>query len=205
MAFQVGGQDVSRETYEKLQAFEELIRKWTPKINLIAPGTIDDIWDRHICDSAQIYSLAPPDYRSWADIGSGGGLPGIVIAILAQEKQPGASVTLIESDQRKATFLQIAGRELDLPIRVIAKRIEDVPPQEADVVSARALSGLSGLLSYITRHLKADGQAILHKGKRFAQEIDEARKSWTFGLEEHPSLTDPDGRLLVIRRISRIG
>ena len=197
----LAGQDVSRETMERLQGFAALVEKWTPRINLIARGTLDDLWNRHIVDSAQIYAFAPESYGTWADLGSGGGFPGIVAAIIARERQPGADFVLIESDQRKCAFLRTATRELDLAVTVIAGRIESVAPQQADVVSARALAPLGALLPLIDRHLAPDGRALIHKGRRAPQEMAEAREHWSFALEDHPSITDPDARLLDIQRI----
>ena len=197
----LAGLDVSRETIERLESFADLTVKWTPRINLIAKGTVADIWDRHIVDSAQIYALAPASFDKWVDLGSGGGFPGIVVAAIAKELQPHASFVLIESDQRKATFLRTAARELELPVTVIAARIEEAPPQSADVVSARALASLSALLPLVSRHLADHGRALMHKGRQATQEIAEARENWSFALEDHPSITDPDARLLDIQRI----
>ncbi len=197
----VAGLDVSRETIARLEGFAALTAKWTPKINLIAKGTVDQIWERHIVDSAQLYKLAPPSFAKWVDLGSGGGFPGIVMAAIAKEKQPDAEFVLIESDQRKCAFLRTAARELDLPVTVIADRIEQAPPQAADVVSARALAALPALLPLIARHLKSDGHALVHKGRQAQQEITDAALAWSFALEDHPSITDPDARLLDIQRI----
>ena len=205
MSSSVAGVDVSRETIADLEAFAQLATKWTPKINLIARGTIGDIWDRHIVDSAQIYRFAPESYDTWVDIGSGGGFPGIVMAILGKALQPAARFVLIESDQRKATFLRIAARELGLSVDVIAERIESAPQQAADVVSARALAALSGLLPLAQRHLKTDGLALLHKGRQARQEVADAQKNWSFDLEDHVSITDPESRILAIRRIKTLG
>ncbi|WP_106746648.1 16S rRNA (guanine(527)-N(7))-methyltransferase RsmG [Yoonia maritima] len=204
MTIDVGGVNVSRETYEDLQRFSDLVRKWTPKINLISPTTIPDLWDRHIVDSAQIYKFAPQTYKKWVDIGSGGGFPGIVMAIIGKSQQPDANFTLIESDQRKATFLRTAARELDLNVKVLAERIENAEQQGADIVSARALSTLSTLFPLVSRHLKDDGKAILHKGKKAGEEIADAHKNWCFELEEATSLTDLGGQILIVKGISRV-
>ncbi|MEM6310190.1 MAG: 16S rRNA (guanine(527)-N(7))-methyltransferase RsmG [Pseudomonadota bacterium] len=205
MTHSIAGEDVSRETYDDLVAFGDLVKKWTPKINLIAPSTVADIWGRHIVDSAQLYRMAPQDYDHWVDIGSGGGFPGVVMAIYAKERNPGSVFTLIESDQRKSTFLRTAARELAINVKVIAKRTEDVVPQEADVVSARALATLSALLPMAARHLRPSGLGLFHKGQSSAEEIAKARADWAFDLEQRPSFTDPAARLLSIQRISRVG
>jgi 16S rRNA (guanine527-N7)-methyltransferase len=205
MSLVVAGVNVSRETMSDLEAFAALTAKWTAKINLIARGTRDSIWERHIVDSVQLYWFAPESFEKWVDIGSGGGFPGIVMAILAKEKNPHAEFVLIESDQRKATFLRTAARELGLSVQVIAERIETAPEQNADVVSARALTALSGLLSLTQRHLKHDGLALFHKGRKSGQEVADAQKNWSFDLEENASITDPDARILAIRRIDKLG
>lgn len=204
MKTEIGGVNVSRETIAELEAFAELIKKWTPKINLIARGTIDDIWERHVVDSVQLYKFAPAKFMKWVDLGSGGGFPGIVMAIIAKSEQPLASFTLVESDQRKATFLRTAARELKLPVEVIAQRIEAVPPLGADVVSARALAALSGLLPLTLRHLGGEAVALFHKGRQSRQEVAEAEKNWSFDLEDYPSITDPDARILRIQRINAL-
>lgn len=203
MVSQVGGQDVSRETIADLQAFAAMVEKWTPRINLVSNASLKNLWERHVVDSAQLYPLAPQSFRTWVDIGSGGGFPGIVMATLAKATQPEAHFTLIESDQRKASFLRTAARELALPVTVLAERIEEAEPQLADVVSARALSPLSALLPLIARHMKPSGVALLHKGRQFQEEIADARQSWCFDLDGHPSMTDPDARLLRVKRIHR--
>ncbi|MBE0413861.1 16S rRNA (guanine(527)-N(7))-methyltransferase RsmG [Yoonia sp.] len=203
MSGKIGGQNVSRETIADLQAFAALVEKWTPRINLISRASVPELWNRHIIDSMQLYLLAPADYQTWVDLGSGGGFPGIVMAIIGKAEQPNAHFTLIESDQRKSSFLRTASRELSLPVTVIADRIEEVVPQNADIVSARALTSVSGLLPLIHRHLQPDGVALLHKGQRYEAELAEARQSWQFDLEASPSLTDSAARLLTLKRIHR--
>ncbi|MEO1640188.1 MAG: 16S rRNA (guanine(527)-N(7))-methyltransferase RsmG [Pseudomonadota bacterium] len=205
MSESVAGVDVSRETFEGLEHFADLVRKWTQRINLISPATLPDLWNRHICDSAQLYTYAPDHFGHWVDLGSGGGFPGIVLAIIAAEHQPDAEFTLIESDQRKATFLRTAKRELGLNITVHAKRIADVAPSRADVVTARALSPLPDLLGQVAQHMHPDGSALLPKGRSAKEELAAARASWSFALEEYPSFTDPDARLLKIQRITPLG
>ncbi len=196
-------EDVSCETREKLRAFEDLILKWTARINLIAKSTRPVVRERHIIDSVQFWPLAP-DTDHWVDLGSGGGLPGLVVAIMARGEGRTCRFTLIESDQRKATFLRTAARELDLPhVTVLNHRIEDALPQFGGVVSARALAPLSALLPMVARHLAADGTAILAKGKSAAAEIADARQNWRFEIEAFPSTTDENASLLRLRRIER--
>jgi len=199
----IAGMNVSRETIERLEKFAELARKWNPSINLVAKSTLPDLWDRHIVDSAQLYPLASKSPRHWVDIGSGGGFPGIVVAVISAEKSPETKFTLIESDQRKSTFLRTAARELGLTVSVIASRIEEADPQNADIISARALSALTELFPLISKHLTADGVAILPKGKTYQDEIDLAKADWRFDVQSHQSMTDKQARILVVKGISR--
>ncbi len=199
----LAGVDVSRETLDQLQQFAALLGKWTRRINLVAPATLPDLWDRHIVDSAQLFALAPASARNWVDLGSGGGLPGMVCAILAREGLPGCRFTLIESDTRKAAFLMTAARDLDLAVTVLPRRAEDVPPLQADIVSARALAPLDRLVPLVVRHLAQDGVALLPKGRNHAQELAAAQQEWQFEHTSQPSLTDPLARLLLIREIRR--
>ncbi|PTW50535.1 MULTISPECIES: 16S rRNA (guanine(527)-N(7))-methyltransferase RsmG [Rhodovulum] len=197
--------DVSRETSGRLSAYAVLLRKWNPAINLVARSTLDDLQTRHFDDSAQLFALCPPDARHWVDLGSGAGFPGLVIAILAADSVSDLRVTLVESDQRKATFLRTVCRDLGLATtNVIDTRIELAEPQGADVLSARALAPLPRLLDYAERHLAPGGTALFPKGARFADEIDAALASWRFDVQNHPSKTDPQAVVLKLGGIARV-
>ncbi|MGP9788751.1 16S rRNA (guanine(527)-N(7))-methyltransferase RsmG [Roseinatronobacter sp. NSM] len=200
----VAGIPVSRETLDRLDGFVRLLTKWNSKINLVAPATIPNLWQRHIEDSAQVFALAPKDARHWVDLGSGGGLPGVVCAILATEHMPECRFTLVESDKRKSAFLMVAARELALQIDVLPIRAEDVPVQNAEIVSARALAPLPQLLAWVDRHLADGGIALLPKGKTWEEELATARVDWMFKLVSHISQTDPAARLLAIKELSRV-
>lgn len=197
------GLDVSRETINRLRAFEDLLKKWNRTINLVSASTVEDIWGRHIVDSAQILRHAPEQPASWADLGSGGGLPGLVVACILAERSPDTELTLIESDMRKATFLRTASRELSLNCKVISQRIESVSPLGSEVVSARALAPLPDLLSYVARHLAADGVALLQKGQNASTEVLTARVDWIFACFSHRSATDPSASILEIKGLKR--
>jgi 16S rRNA (guanine527-N7)-methyltransferase len=195
--------NVSRETLVRLEEYAALLAKWNPVINLVSKSTLPDVWQRHMRDSAQLWPLCPKGARLWVDMGSGGGFPGIVIAILAAELAPEMRVILIESDQRKATFLRTVAQTLGLELRVESQRAEDVPPLGADVVSARALTALSGLLPLAQRHLAENGVAIFPKGQSAAQELTEALELWQFAVTKTPSETDHQAVVLQIRDIAR--
>lgn len=195
--------DVSRETLDRLETYAALLKKWNPAINLVAKSTLNDLWDRHIVDSAQIFGLIP-DFLHWADLGSGGGFPGMVVAILAAERQPQAKVTLVESDLRKATFLRTVARETGIDADVISQRIEQVPPLGADVVSARALAPLDRLLAFAERHLTPQGTAVFLKGQNFQSELDTALASWRFDVQKLPSQTESTAVILKIGGLARV-
>ena len=196
--------DVSRETQERLDAYLALLHKWNPKINLVASKSLEDAWTRHFVDSAQLLDMAPGTVQKWADLGSGGGFPGAVVAILAKDGMPDLQVTLIESDQRKSAFLRTVSRETGVGFEVISERIEGVAPQSADVVSARALAPLSQLLEYVTRHTAPDATVLLPKGRAASEEIQAALEQWQFDCETLPSQTDPSAVVLRIGEIKRV-
>ena len=195
--------NVSRETYQALTDLEAMVLRWNGAVNLVGTSTLRTIRERHVLDSAQLFALAPPAARHWVDLGSGGGFPGLVVAVIAQELRPALKMTLVEADLRKATFLREAARSLNLTATVHACRIEVLPPQRADVLSARALAPLPLLLSYLERHMDTSGVALFPKGARHAEEVTAARQRWTFELETVASVSDPNAGVLVIRNSHR--
>ena len=196
--------NVSRETIESLQTYENLLKKWNPRINLVSRHTLDHIWERHFLDSAELLKHIPDTARKCVDFGSGGGFPGMILAILAKEKRTQLEFTCIEADIRKCAFLQAVARETKTELKIISRRIEQAPEQSCDVVSARALSSLTTLLRYSTHHLKQKGVCLFQKGKSWKEEVETARGSWQFDVESHPSATDEDAALLKISNVSLI-
>ena len=194
--------NVSRETFSKLEAFADLVRKWNPKINLVSKNSLDDLWQRHILDSVQVFELAEGEGH-WVDLGSGGGFPGIVVAILNQEAQT-FQVTMVESDQRKCAFLRTAIRELSLTALVKTERIEQLDGLEADILSARALADLTQLLDFTELHLNPDGIVLFPKGQNWQSEDSDAKKVWTYALEAIESKTNPAAATLKIKDIARV-
>ena len=197
------GLDVSRETTERLNIYAALLEKWNPAINLVSPSTLSSLWTRHFQDSAQIFRLSQPSVATWCDMGTGGGFPGLIVAILAQEADPDRNTICIESDLRKATFLRTVVRETGANATIISKRIEAVAPLEADVVSARALASLTNLLGFADQHLKAGGIAIFLKGENYSAEVEEALEKWRFELDTYPSNTNPNAVVLKIGDLRR--
>jgi 16S rRNA (guanine527-N7)-methyltransferase len=195
---------VSRETLARLDRFVETLLRWQRRINLVAPSTIPELWTRHVADSLQLLALAP-DARVWADLGSGGGFPGLPIACALAET-PGAIVHLIESSSKKAAFLREAGRHAGAVVRVHPMRIEHFAATfggRIDVVTARALAPLSELLALSAPLLKTGAQALFPKGQDVEAELTQAAKYWNITATFVPSTTDPHGRVVVVRRAER--
>ncbi|PBB66966.1 16S rRNA (guanine(527)-N(7))-methyltransferase RsmG [Mesorhizobium sp. WSM4312] len=192
---------VSRETFDRLVAFEAMFQKWNRSINLVAQSTAGDVWQRHILDSAQLARIEP-NATHWVDIGSGGGFPGLVMAFLLAERD-GASIDLVESNRKKASFLQTVIGQFNLPARVVARRIEDSHAlvSQPQIVTARALASLSVLLDLSAPWLTSGAQGLFHKGRDYRAEVQESVNRWAFDLVEHASVTDPHGVILELSNL----
>ncbi len=191
--------DVSRETFDRLVAYESLFLKWSKAFNLAAPSTLNNFWQRHVIDSAQIAVIRKPS-GVWVDLGSGGGLPGIVMAILMRES-PGGIVHLVESNGKKAAFLRNALLETGAVGVVHQIRIEDAAREidKADVITARALASLPTLMNLARPWFDSGATALFHKGREFREEIKLTRDGWSFDLIEHVSVADSQSAILEIR------
>lgn len=197
------GLDVSRETIDRLEHYLAMLEKWNPAINLVSKSTIANAWSRHFKDSIQLYQHAPEGWSHWADLGSGGGFPGAVIAILANELRPDAQITLVESDQRKSAFLRSVLRETGVSGKVEATRIEAAEPLSADIVSARALADLNTLLGFAERHGTVCSTFLFPKGINWEKELKAAQESWNFSHVAITSETDPNATILRIGDLAR--
>ncbi len=195
--------DVSRETMERLEEYEALLNKWNPKINLVSRNTLDEIWHRHFADSAQLYQYVDNKTVSWLDFGSGAGFPGLVAATMARENRPDLSFTLVESDQRKAAFLLTVSNALELKTAVIAERIESAQPQNADIITARAVAPLEQLLSWAAPHAHKSTILLFPKGNSYESELTTAQKHWHIEAEIIPSVTDSGSVILRIEDFER--
>jgi 16S rRNA (guanine527-N7)-methyltransferase len=182
------------------ERLRRLLTNANAQMNLVGANTLADFWRRHFLDSAQLLTLAP-DARSWADLGSGAGFPGLVLAILLKDA-PGTEVHLVESMAKKCRFLTEAVRELALPARVHNRRAEELG-LAVDVVTARACAPLTRLLGFAKPSLRRDVRGLFLKGAEVDTELAEARKSWRFTVAVHPSLSDPRGRILEITELAR--
>jgi 16S rRNA (guanine527-N7)-methyltransferase len=192
---------VSHETIHRLTRYQEMLISWNAKFNLVSVNTLPQIWTRHFLDSAQLMPLIPDAARILADMGSGAGFPGLVLAILAKEKNIPLCVHAIEATGKKADFLQAVVDELKLNVTVRRERIEDIKDLKADVITARALKPLPELLKYANRLAHKETLCLFLKGRGATEELTRTKKYWTFSLEIHPSRSDDAGKVLVMKNL----
>ncbi|MDX2308388.1 MAG: 16S rRNA (guanine(527)-N(7))-methyltransferase RsmG [Hyphomicrobium sp.] len=193
--------EVSRETLDRLETYADLLNQWQRAVQLVAPSTLGNIWGRHFADSAQIFGLVPASAARWVDLGSGAGFPGLVAALMSMDRG-GCRFALVESDTRKAAFLREVVRQTRAPVDIFPVRIElhstHASVGKCDVISARALAPLDKLLGLALPYWKADTVGLFLKGREAEQEIAAARAKWSFEHRLVPSLSDPEGRIVVV-------
>jgi 16S rRNA (guanine527-N7)-methyltransferase len=195
---------ISRETREKLETYEALLKRWQKTINLVAPSTLDAIWHRHFADSAQLWPCRPAGARTWLDLGSGAGFPGLVLAIMAAETGDSRHI-LVESDSRKAAFLREVARETRVAVDILCMRIENAETHAkvgvADCVTARALAPLSRLVEIAAPYFSSSTLGLFLKGREIAAEIEKAAQDWQFAFELIPSVTEEGGRVVLLKAL----
>ncbi len=191
---------IAGKTLGRLEAYDACLLDWSSRHNLISRSTIDDRWDRHFRDSAQLFALVPPEAGTLLDLGSGAGFPGLVLAAMGEKR--GLQVSLVESTGKKAAFLSAAAEAMGLSnVRVIPARIESLNVAKPDVITARALASLSKLCSYAYEIGGETSLCIFPKGQDVASELTEAAKSWHMEAEQRASLTSPESTVLLIKKI----
>ncbi|MFY8210644.1 MAG: 16S rRNA (guanine(527)-N(7))-methyltransferase RsmG [Caulobacter sp.] len=186
---------------EDLARFQELLAEWNEVMNLVGPLTIATYWTRHALDSAQLIPLAP-EAVTWADLGAGAGLPGVVLAILLKGRA-GAKVHLVESMTKRCRFLEVVAKDLDLPVQIHNARAEDLK-LKVDIVTARACAPMTKLLGFAEPYLRSGAVGLFLKGQDVEAELSEARKVWTFDADLRTSQSDPRGRIVQVKRLSRV-
>ena len=191
---------VSHETLDRLRAYADLLVKWNPKINLVGKSTINDLWRRHMLDSAQLWPLITNPASALVDMGSGAGFPSLVLAIMGI-----SNAHLIEGDQRKATFLREAARVAGVSPQIHAVRAETINGLKAGVITARALAPLADLLALAENFASHDTVHLYLKGQNVEGELTQARKIWTMRVEIHISRTNPAASILRINEVRRDG
>lgn len=195
--------NVSRETMENLVAFQNMVLEWNEKFNLISKSSVEDIWERHILDSAQLIQYIEKDDRTLYDFGSGAGFPAVVLAIMSRELFPNLKFTLIESIGKKATFLSEVNKKLKLDMNVLPERIERLTLSKADIITSRAMASLEKLLPYAKPFCDKKTKLLFLKGEKWQEEIKTAKQKWTFEYQSYPSETSDKGRVLIIKNIRR--
>ncbi len=177
--------NVSRETLDKLSLYYDILQHWQKRLNLVSARSLDDFWHRHVADSAQILAHIDKKPYVWLDIGSGAGFPALIVALL----RPAITMHLVESNHRKAAFLDAIIREIDCPATTHACRAQDLSLPAIDMISARACAPLSRLLPLLAPHFnKISTEALLHKGKNWQDELVQAQKTWQVDYTAHASL-----------------
>lgn len=196
------GYGVSRETLQKLQEFVELLRQWNVKINLISQKSMNDVWLRHVLDSAQLVNYLSDKTKILVDIGSGSGFPAVVLAILAAERFPLLKISMVESIKKKTLYLNDVTEKLCLKnVNVINERVENAVFKNVDVVTARAVAGLDVLLSYQHMIGNKNTLGLYLKGKKYDLEIASAAQKWQYDLEICDNLYSDEGKVLQIKNL----
>jgi 16S rRNA (guanine527-N7)-methyltransferase len=190
---------VSRETLVRLKAYAGLLTDWNARHNLVSRNSLDDLWRRHFWDSAQLASLIPPNARSLADLGSGAGFPGLVLAEMLRDR---VAVTLFESIAKKCAFLQAAADRMKLDVTIQNRRMEAWEGPPFDVITARACAPLPKLLSYADKFTGPQTVCLFLKGQNLGAELTEAHKSWKMQARQIPSQTSVSGAILEVRELS---
>jgi 16S rRNA (guanine527-N7)-methyltransferase len=191
--------DVPRETMARLDAFAALLREENARQNLVSRASLDRLWLRHIADSAQLLRFAPSPVASWADLGSGAGFPGLIVAMLHE-----GPVTLIEARRLRADFLLHAAESLGIHVEVVAAKVERMAGRQFEVISARAFAPLPHLLGLGTGLSTAKTVWLLPKGRNAQSELEALDSSWQGGFRLEPSVTDPDARIIVAEGVRRV-
>ena len=189
--------NVSRETLARLKAYADILVDWNARHNLVAKSTLPDLWRRHFWDSAQLACLIPDTARTLADLGSGAGFPGLVLAAM----RPDLAVTLHDATTKKCAFLQAAADRMGVSVAIQNARLEDLSWQRFDVVTARALAPLPQLLSYAQKFVGPNSVCLFLKGQNMGAELTEAHKYWNIKASHVPSQTDPSAAIVVVREL----
>lgn len=200
--------NVSRETYDKIDSFVKLLTEWNQKMNLVSKNSLADVWVRHVLDSAQLMTYLPTDLRHLVDIGSGAGFPAIVLAIMLQEKNPAAKITLIESINKKTVYLSDVREKLGLNnVQIVNDRVENINRitvfKDIDVITARAVAALDVLCGY-AKHIGGPKTKLLFlKGEKWAEEDTMAQNRWQYDLTVYPNKYFLDGVVMELLNLRK--
>ena len=196
--------DVSRETIGKLEEFADILREWNKKMNLVSRNSMDMLWERHILDSVQLINYIPRTTHNLLDIGSGAGFPGIVLAILMQEKIPQAKIVLVESITKKTMYLKdVCDRLKLINVEVKNDRVENLCMYAPDIITARAVAALEILCGYAVKIGNDKTESLFLKGQSYKDEVAVANKTWKFNSEVFPNRYCDDGVILKLSRLRK--
>ena len=195
---------VSRETYEKFEIYHKTLSKWQKSINLISNSTIDNIWVRHFLDSAQLYDFTEKISGNILDLGSGAGFPGLILAMMGNK-----NISVVESDQKKCTFIREVALLSDTNIKIYNSRIEDLSFLKPTLITARALAPLNKLIKYVENHMVKSSSNLENfpnmlflKGKSYKNELLELGKNRNIDYKIYQSITDEFGKIIYINKVN---
>ena len=196
--------NVSRETFEKLEQYVALLKTWQTRLNLVSAKSLEDVWQRHIADSAQLFEYLDTDDGVVYDLGSGAGFPALVLALMAKDKKPDLRFKLIESTTKKTVYLNAVIEALGLKnTQVLNDRIENLKLPPADYITSRALAALPKLLAYALPLTTRQTKLILPKGKSYREELDNAAKEWNFKRIIKQNKVSDEGVILLLENLRR--
>jgi 16S rRNA (guanine527-N7)-methyltransferase len=195
------GDDISREILPRLKAYVGMLEDWNARHNLVSAASLADVWQRHVWDSAQLIRYVPETAKTLADLGSGAGFPGLVLAVLLRDR---VKVSLFESTGKKCQFLEAVSDRLGLNAKIRQERMEAATPEPFDLITARACAPLDTLLAYAQNFARPGTVCLFLKGQNLAVELTQARKDWNMEALEHQSLSDPFGTVLEIREFHHV-
>ena len=195
---------VSRETFHKLTMFVSLLTEWNTRMNLVSKNSLADVWVRHVLDSLQLIKYVPETAKSFIDIGSGAGFPGVVLALALKEKLPAARMILVESISKKAAYLNDVCSRIGVEnTSIVNARIEDTKLNKVDVITARAVADLDTLFQYSFGFMKPDSKALFLKGRTYKEEMLQAQQKWQFDVIIHENAYSDDGVILEISNLRK--
>ena len=195
--------NVSHETIDKLKTYQKLLVEWQEKFNLVSNSSLQNVWERHFADSAQLYRYIPQSAKNLIDFGSGAGFPAMVLAIMSLEKTPYLKISMVESIKKKTLYLKEVAHQTGVNVNIINDRIEKLPDYKYDVITSRAMTSLVELLNYSSRFCHKDTVCIFPKGKNYSTELAEAHKKWHFKCVVEASDVSDEGKILIITDIRK--
>lgn len=203
--FELQKYDVSRETIQKLKDFVDILRDWNAKMNLVSKNSLENVWERHVLDCLQLVEYLPAEVKNLVDIGSGAGFPGIVLAIVMQQKFPTAQITLVESITKKTVYLNDVCQKLGLQnVKIENNRVENIVFKDVDVITARAVAALDVLCGYAFKIGNKNTRMLFLKGQSYAAEDALARQKWRYDANVYPNKYDAGGVIMELRNLRKI-